>query len=169
MEGVSTVLDFGSGCGLPYKLAAQQSPAIRWAVVETPAMVAQGSKLATDKVRFVTHITSAAEWLGPIEVMHSNGALQYVPHPMQTLSSLCRLGANMMLWHRMYLSHDGIETETQSSQLIDNGPGQAPLSTKNKVVRYTRTSIPESAFIDAHEGYRLEHSGNGSFKFIRLP
>jgi hypothetical protein len=43
MAGVSSVLDFGGGCGLHYKLAKLQSPKIRWAVVETPAMVARAS------------------------------------------------------------------------------------------------------------------------------
>ena len=36
VAGVKTVIDFGGGSGLHYKLARQQSPDIRWAVVETP-------------------------------------------------------------------------------------------------------------------------------------
>ena len=37
MAGVRSVLDFGGGCGLHYKLARRRSPDIRWAVVEAPA------------------------------------------------------------------------------------------------------------------------------------
>jgi hypothetical protein len=37
MAGVSSVLDFGGGCGIHYKQA--NLPDVRWAVVETPAMV----------------------------------------------------------------------------------------------------------------------------------
>ena len=48
MAGVSSVLDFGGGCGLHYKLARLQSPNIRWAVAETPAMARRASELATD-------------------------------------------------------------------------------------------------------------------------
>jgi putative methyltransferase (TIGR04325 family) len=167
MKGISTVLDFGGGAGLHYKLAAHESPGIRWAVVETPAMVARASELATDRLRFFTDIGEAANWLGPIDVMHSNGALQYVPNPAETLSKLCDLRATMMLWHRMFLSDSDVRTETQTSRLIENGPGRAPLGTPNMVVQYERTAIPESVFIGAHAGYRLDGSGNGSFKFTR--
>lgn len=48
-----------------------------WAVVETPAMTARASELATDRLRFFTDIDGAAEWLGYVDVMHSNCALQY--------------------------------------------------------------------------------------------
>jgi putative methyltransferase (TIGR04325 family) len=124
MEGISTVLDFGGGCGLHYKLAVHQSPGIRWAGVETPAMAARAAELATEQLQFFAEIEAAEEWLGSIDVMHSNGALQYVPEPISTLSKLCRLRATTMLWHRMFLSQDNIRTETQQSRLIDNGPGR---------------------------------------------
>jgi putative methyltransferase (TIGR04325 family) len=136
VEGVSNVLDFGGGCGMHYKLAVRQSSSIRWAVVETPAMVARASELATRQLRFFTDIEEAAEWLGPVDVMHSNGALQYVPDPISTLSKLCSLRAGTMLWHRMFFSPDDIRTETQVSRLIDNGPGRAPTGTPNMVVQY---------------------------------
>jgi hypothetical protein len=167
MNGISTVLDFGGGCGLHYKQAARQSPGIRWAVVETPAMVARATELATDRLRFFTDIDAAAEWLGYIDVMHSNGALQYVPNPIATLSRLCGLRATTMLWHRMFLSQGGTRSETQVSRLIDNGPGRAPSGTPNMVVQYARTAIPEAVFITAHSGYTLDNSGDGWFKFIR--
>jgi hypothetical protein len=73
-----------------------------------------------------------------------------------------------MLWYRISLSEDGVKIETPSSRLLDNGPGRAPSGTLNKIVLYTRTSVPESAFIEAHAGYRLEERINDSFKFTRL-
>src|SRR5260370_29784385 len=63
MVGFSSVLDFGGGCGLHYKLARRQSPDIRWAVVETPAMLERASELATEKLRFFTDISDAPKWL----------------------------------------------------------------------------------------------------------
>src|SRR5258707_1703307 len=48
MAGASSVLDFGGACRLDYKLAASQSPGIRWAGIEAPALVARGSRLATN-------------------------------------------------------------------------------------------------------------------------
>ena len=75
--GASTVLDFGGGCGIHYKQA--RSPTVRWAIVESPAMVERASELSTERLQFFTSISEAADWLGPIDLMHSNGALQYTP------------------------------------------------------------------------------------------
>ena len=52
VEGVKSVLDFGGGCGLHYKIARRQAPNIHWAVVETPSMVLRARELATDKLAF---------------------------------------------------------------------------------------------------------------------
>src|SRR5262245_28936400 len=96
VAGASAVLDFGGGCGVHYKLAHLQSPDIRWAVVETPAMVRRASALATDRLRFFTEVAAAKSWLGSIDVMHSNGALQYTPDPLAVLDTLCGLKAKQM-------------------------------------------------------------------------
>jgi putative methyltransferase (TIGR04325 family) len=167
MEGATTVLDFGGGCGLHYKLAVRQSPDIRWAVVETPAMIARANEPATERLRFFTEIQEAARWLGIVDVIHSNSALQYVPDPMATLVALCGLRARTMLWQRMFLSQGGVVTEMQSSRLIDNGPGRAPSGTPNTTVSYQRTAIPEADFMAAHAGYRLDSRSEDSFKFVR--
>jgi putative methyltransferase (TIGR04325 family) len=161
MIGVSSVLDFGGGCGLHYKEA--HSSTVRWAVVDTPAMVDRAKEFATDKLRFFTDIPKAAEWLGPIDVMHSNGALQYTPDPERMLAQLCGLRAKTMLWHRAILSKDFVEREVQSSFLGDNGPGS--LWIKEKTVLYTRTKVPERTFLDAHKDYALVERGADWFRF----
>ena len=48
MAGVSSVLDFGGGCGLHYKQA--RSPTVRWAVVETPRDGSQGFRTTNRQV-----------------------------------------------------------------------------------------------------------------------
>src|SRR5260370_37406458 len=106
-------------------------------------MVARVSGLATDKLRFFTDIADAADWLRPIDVIHSNGALLYVPDPMSTLSRLCRLGAPTMLWEGMNLSRHRTEVKTQNSRLIDNDPGRAPRGYANNLVRLTVSRITE--------------------------
>jgi hypothetical protein len=164
MVGVTSVLDFGGGCGVHYKLARLQSPDIKWAVVETPAMVARASELATDRFRFFDSIRSAAAWLGSIEVMHSSGALQYTPEPQKTLRELCGLNAKKLLWLRMALSTDTLEREMQSSNLGDNGPGRLA-ALKEKTVLYARTKLPEKVFLDAHKGYALTARGPDWFNF----
>jgi putative methyltransferase (TIGR04325 family) len=162
MIGASSVLDFGGGCGLHYKQA--RSPTVRWAVVETPAMVERAKELATDRLQFFTEISDAADWLGPIDVMHSDGALQYTPDPEQTLRQLCDLRATKMLWRRVCLSPHLTEQEIQSSFLGDNGPGKLS-GLKEKTVRHTRTKIPERGFLDAHGDYALAEGGADWFRF----
>ena len=117
-----TVLDFGGGCGLHYKQARLLD--VKWAVVETSAMVARASEIQTGRLRFFTDIVSAANWLGDIDVMHSNGAIQYAEDPISTLAKLCSLGAKKMLWYRTNLANGRLEKDTQVSRLVDNGPGK---------------------------------------------
>jgi hypothetical protein len=163
--GASTILDFGGGCGIHYKQAHSRSA--RWAVVESPAMVERASELSTDRLQFFASISDAADWLGPIDLMHSNGALQYAPEPELTLRQLCGLGSKTMLWHRVLLSREAIQSEVQTSLLGDNGPGRLS-RIKEKNVRYTRTKIPEQTFIAAHEGYSLTERGSDWFRFSKI-
>ena len=62
VAGINTVLDFGGGAGLHYKVARRQCPDIRWAVVETPAMVRRAKELGTDRLMFFERIDQAADW-----------------------------------------------------------------------------------------------------------
>ncbi|MET0675959.1 MAG: hypothetical protein ABW175_09190 [Bradyrhizobium sp.] len=165
MRGVSSALDFGGGCGHHYKDAVLASPDIRWAVVETPGMVARAADLATDRLRFFDSMESARDWLGPIDVMHSNGAVQYAPEPLKTVQSLCALGAQQLIWSRIALSGSGMRQTLQSSRLSDNGPGKAPRGLANKTVRYVVTAIPEAEFLAAHQAYELTERGTDWFKF----
>jgi hypothetical protein len=166
MEGVSAVLDFGGACGVHYKRATRQSANIRWAVVETAAMVERAASLETDRLRFFTSIPDAACWLGDVDVMYSNSALQYTPDPEQALTQLCDLRARRMIWERLILSAHSTEREVQSSLLGDNGPGKLP-NLKEKTIRCVRTKIPEQTFLNAHEGYSLVDRGTNWFRFVR--
>jgi len=161
MEGVSSVLDFGGACGRHYKDAKRHSIAIRWAVVETPAMVARARELETGQLRFFTSIDEAASWLGSVEVVHSNGALQYTPEPLSIVRALCGVGARQMLWHRLFL---GSGSETQISRLRDNGPGKIGA---RKKVAYDFQRIDRGEFVAAHHNYTMEDSGADWFKFAR--
>lgn len=158
VAGMDTVLDFGGGAGLHYKLARKQSPDIRWAVVETPAMVQRAKELATDRLKFFERIDQAAVWLGSVSMVHSNGAIQYVPNALETIGELCAVGPATIVWHRVPISDGEPRQEIQASYLSDNGPGVA-LPAKEKLVRYVRNWLPEHSFIGAHEGYRIARRG----------
>lgn len=169
MAGASAVLDFGGGCGLHYKLARLQSPNVRWAVVETPAMARRASVLATDRLRFFSDIAEAADWLGPIDIIHSNGALPYTPDPLAVLDVLCGLNARQMYWERVPFSNGKPDREVQSSFLSDNGPGTLQTG-EERIVKYVLTRIPEERFLKAHHDYDMVERGRDSFLFkLRLP
>ncbi|WP_143198583.1 hypothetical protein [Bradyrhizobium sp. AS23.2] len=158
VAGLRTVLDFGGGAGRHYKLACQLSPDIRWAVVETPAMVRRAKELATDQLMFFVQIGKAADWLGSVDLIYSNGAIQYVPDAFKTIRDLCAVGAETMVWHRVPISDGEPRREVQTSYLSDNGPGQS-LALKEKLVTYERQWISEQGFVQAHEGYRIVERG----------
>jgi putative methyltransferase (TIGR04325 family) len=160
-ETARTVLDFGGGCGLHYKESGLDA---KWAVVETPAMVARARELETDKLRFFTSIKAAADWLGDIDMVYSNGALQYTPNPEAVLRELIDLRASMLLWRRTVLSPER-KTELQSSRLADNGPGR--ISAANKIVSYPAVRMAEQDFLEAHRGYKLYERDGFDFRFIR--
>lgn len=174
VSDIKTVLDFGGGAGLHYKLARLQNPHIRWAVVETRAMVRRARELATDRLKFFSGVEMAADWLNDVELMHSNGAIQYVPNPIETVRSLCAVRPAAIVWRRVPTNDGTAEArEMQTSFLSDNGPGSLP-SVKDKVVRYERHWIPARPFLSSHEGYRMaERSsdplerGTEQFRFVR--
>ena len=72
-----------------------------------------------------------------------------------------------MLWYRVLLSREAGQREVQTSLLGDNGPGRLS-NVKEKIVRHTRTSIPEQTFLAAHRGYSLLERGPDWFRFFRI-
>ncbi|OKO68557.1 hypothetical protein AC629_42025 [Bradyrhizobium sp. NAS80.1] len=168
IRSIETVLDFGGACGIHYKLAHREAPLIRWAVVETPAMVRQATQLETDRLRFFETIEAAAAWLGGIDLMHSNGAVQYTPNPLEMVRQLANVGATRMQWKRLFFSDQAI-SERQRSMLVENGPRPKgkPLRLSTKAVTYDRKSFSRPEFEAAHSGYRVEASGSDWFSFIR--
>src|SRR5258708_4710500 len=81
MSGITSVLDFGGGCGHHFFRAVRQSPAIRWAVVETPDMVKRASELETDGLRFFSDISSALAWLRAPPLAHFSDPLPFPADP----------------------------------------------------------------------------------------
>ena len=172
VQGLNTVLDFGGGAGLHYKVARRQSPDIRWAVVETPAMVRRAKELATNRLMFFERIEEAADWLGNVDLIHSNGAIQYAPNAFEIIRDLCSVRPAQLVWHRVPISDGEARREVQTSFLSDNGPGKLS-SAAEKLVRYERSWISEPAFIDAHKGYQIAErspdpgeNGTQQFRFV---
>lgn len=163
IRGTNTVIDFGGACGIHYKAARREAPLIRWAVVETPAMVREASNLSTDQLKFFDSIDAAAAWLGHVDLIYSSGALQYTSSPMETVEKLAHVGATKIQWRRLFLSDRQI-SEHQRSMLIENGPS---FRFSTKAVVYERKSLSRVEFENAHRGYRVEASGPDWFDFVR--
>lgn len=165
VAGIKTALDFGGGCGAHYRRARLQNREIRWAVVETPKMVDRARERETDRLRFFTEIGEAAAWLGSVDLMHCDGAVQYAPNPICKVRELCAIGAKVLYWDRLQWTHGYVKPERQCTYLGDNGPG-APSAPRARVY-YTRTPVLLSDFIGAHRGYEVTMPRMDRFVFER--
>jgi putative methyltransferase (TIGR04325 family) len=153
MAGVATVLDFGGGFGSHYQRASQScGGSLRWAVVETPETVARAAGLVSDNLRFFANIDAAAAWLGAVDIIYSNAAIQCTPEPERYVAELCAIGARRMLWDRTLLSEGERRRHVQISLLAENGPG---VSFSRKRVETPMIRMAERTFMEAHSAYEL--------------
>jgi putative methyltransferase (TIGR04325 family) len=131
------VLDFGGGCGFHYFTAKRAfNVAMRWAVVETPTMAVQANEIANAQFEVYETLEKAASSLGRIDLVHTSGAVQYVPHPMVTLSALVALRANYVMLARFPVWHGPLLFGVQTSPLAANGLGPMPPDVPDRLVRY---------------------------------
>jgi putative methyltransferase (TIGR04325 family) len=157
------VLDFGGACGAQYKLATllfDELP-IRWAVVETHSMVRKARALETQSLRFFEDIPSATTWLGSVDLVHSNSALQYLTDPLQTVRQLLDLSPKIALWERLMLSDGPTRADKQRTMLFNHGPGAVPEGFRNRPVLNDIVRLSSADFLAAHEGrFRLRGRAN---------
>ena len=162
--GKSTVLDFGGGCGVHYRQALLVNPDVRWAIVEHPAVVRRAVELSTNRLQFFTSIKAASDWLGSIDLMHSNCALQYCADPAADLREICNACAREMVWRRTPLSHSNhVERTNELMPLSHVGPG---ISISRKIVLFQRTLIPPSVLLGPHKGYTLSKRDADTLWFV---
>jgi putative methyltransferase (TIGR04325 family) len=118
----------------------------RWAVVETSQTVALGKAFESEDLRFFDTIETAHEWLGEVDVVHTNGALQYHPSPEAALESLVSLGAPYIALLRCALSADIRAIQVQESLLSRQLDAPLPGGVSDRLVRYPHTSMLASDF-----------------------
>ncbi len=137
------VLDFGGACGVHYlKVQPVISSPLRWAIVETPAMVARAMEVADG--RFTAHgsIPGAAAALGSVDLVFTSGAIQCVPDPLGVLRALAALKAPYLALARFPTWLAGETVGIQDSRLSHNGIGPLPLGVEDSPVRYPVTFTP---------------------------
>jgi putative methyltransferase (TIGR04325 family) len=143
------ILDFGGACGAHYFEMRRFIPErikIKWLVVETSQMVlaAQNMKLDNDELTFYDSL----ELINiPIDIIHSSGALQYVPEPYEYLSKLLNFNAKWIFFNRMIFNEGNRDIITvQKSKLSANGPGPLPEKYKDRIVSYPLTAMSFQKF-----------------------
>jgi putative methyltransferase (TIGR04325 family) len=168
------VLDFGGACGAHHKLATLlfDDVTFHWAVVETPSMVRKARVLETEALKFFEDISSAFAWLGSVDLVNSNSALQYLKDPPQTVRQLLELSPRIVLWERLMLSDGATHADKQRTMLFNHGPGAVPPGFRNRPVLNDIVRLSSADFLAAHEArYRLrasaKNAGYSTYLFSR--
>lgn len=162
------VLDFGGAAGLHYLCAQRAFPdrAFRWAVVERPELVVAATELSSEHLQFFDTIEGAAAWLGRVDLLHSNGAVNYIDEPERTLDELLSLKASTVTWARALLGEDR-RIEEHIAPLSAHGPGPALQPIDDRPIMYRAARLVEQEFIAAHADYDLRWRSADAFIFSR--
>ena len=163
------VLDFGGGFGFHYLTASQaffSARSFRWAVVEHPHTLARSEPFETEQLRFFESAEAAAQWLGSVDLLHSNGTLQYLSEPEAMMRRLLHLNPSRILWARMLLGDERSEGP-QTAALSAHGPGPAPAGLIDREIIHRTVRMERSSFMQAHGGLRLVWQSADTFLFAR--
>ena len=88
LPGVESMIDAGGHVGTKYRAFQTLVPlpsSFDWIVLDLPATVAEGRKLAAAEGLQNLRFETDAEKLPPAKVLLASGLLQYYPHPLSTL------------------------------------------------------------------------------------
>jgi putative methyltransferase (TIGR04325 family) len=151
-----SVLDFGGGGGTHYTIARAalgKTQPLRWAVVETPAMVRAAAPMRDGSLEFFDDMDAARDYLGAIDLTFTSSALHYCQAPLAVLDRLGTLRAQHLVITRTAFG-DGVNTlfSVQKSRLSSNGPGPLPAHIADRDICYP------SVFAPRHDAERLLHS-----------
>lgn len=168
-ESSDNVLDFGGGAGIAYLSARFHRPLrrFRWAVVERPAMVALAKQFETERFRFFATCEDAARWLGDVDLLYSNSAIQYVAEPEAMVRRLLALEPLAVHWERTPLAATRI-IEQQEARLGDHGPGSPPRDGMERMITHRLIRMAGSEFEALHSEYRLIERGEQMWRWARV-
>jgi len=139
------VFDLGGGGGTHYLVARkfiESEIELVWAVVETPAMVAEAQSLREPELSFFDNSDSASRHLGTIDIAISSSVFQYLNDPLEALEDFLNLDAKYIFITRTALSNSPAPiVEIQKSRLKDNGPGRMPDGFVDEEINYPLTVV----------------------------
>ncbi|WCL50626.1 methyltransferase, TIGR04325 family [Leptospira sp. GIMC2001] len=166
-----SIIDFGGACGAHYFEMRRFLPdkiRLNWLVVETSQMVqsAKNMKLDNEELKFYDSLESITL---PIDIIHSSGALQYVPEPYEYLSKLLNFKARWIFFNRMMFNEANRDIITvQKSKLSANGPGPMPDNYEDKILTYPHTTMSFEKFndnlTDTYHAEWIFEENSGSYK-----
>jgi putative methyltransferase (TIGR04325 family) len=144
------VFDLGGGGGTHYFVAKKfidSEIELKWAVIETPAMVAEAQSLREPGLSFFENSDSASRHLGIIDIAIASSVFQYLKDPLDALEDFLNLEAQYIFITRTALSNEIAPIfEIQKSRLKDNGPGRMPVGYEDEEIRYPLTVVNKNAF-----------------------
>ena len=169
-----TVLDFGGGMGGHYldtKKLLGDNIKLRWAVVETPAMVKAARQFATSELLFFDDIHAAKQHLGAIDLFHTSGTLQCVDAPYDFLKIMLDIKAPFMLFNRLGLNRLNRDVVTiHHSKLSWNGTAGLPPNVADRIISYPFTFISEANFRGkVSENYQIIGQFSDTSGLIAVP
>jgi putative methyltransferase (TIGR04325 family) len=144
------ILDIGGGFGLHARICQAKFPQWlqRWAIVESPAFVRLGEAVATETLRMFSDMDDAASWLGGVDLLYSSGTIQYFRDPISVVKSAVATEAPVQFWQRLAIATKQRAVVVQTSRLSDNTLGPLPRDFINREIRYPRTYLTETEFLD---------------------
>lgn len=162
---VRNVLDFGGGFGVGYFSLHQPC---RWAVVETITTAVMASLLGGESLKFFDSLEGAHAWLGEVDIVHTNSAIQYTEYPEGSLRALCAFRARYMLLMRCDLEEER-QLRTQVAGIEHQGPGNIPLPQciKWRNFCYPCTTMARKDFEAIMSGYERIDEECSSFLYRR--
>jgi putative methyltransferase (TIGR04325 family) len=149
LTGELSVTDFGGATGEFGEALMLSRPAVKYTVVENPALVAALDKKSSS-IRFCTDIPSECD------VFFTSSSLQYVEDPFGVLAIGFKSARQaVILVRNNFADRDVIRV--QASPLFNNGGGAIPAGFKNTKITYPVRTISESRVraIAAEAGFKL--------------
>ncbi len=147
-----SVIDFGGACGALYFQVRNFFPKalkIRWAVVETPAMVNKAKKIENQEITFHYSMEEAIQYLGNVDIFHTSGTIQALDKPRDYLQKMVDLKAQYAFFNRVGVHKGNHDIYTvHRSKLSWNGPGELPLGFQDKWVKYPFSFMEEKFFLN---------------------
>jgi hypothetical protein len=124
--------------------------------------VSRAKRFEGKGLRYFTSVEDATAWLGEVDLLYSNSALQYLDEPEAMLARLLALKPGFIMWVRMFLA-EGRREEIQVAPLRDHGPGPAPPGHVDRDVSHKTIRMDIARFLAAHSAFRLIWRSADSF------